>query len=161
MALGNLLGGKLDFVDDCIGEPVQRGLARLRPGEAMLLENTRFHTAEEENDPDFSRQLPTGKEIYVDDSFGWMHRAHAYTAGIVGHFREKGVGHLVSAELKALAPLLEGPARPFILILGGAKVSDKIGIIRNLLARIDRLLIGGGMAFSFLKAKGVAIGRSL
>jgi phosphoglycerate kinase len=126
-----------------------------------LLENLRFHKEEEKNDPEFSRQLAALAEVYVNDAFGAAHRAHASTAGMAQYVREKGAGLLLQKELDYLGRLLGAPERPFVALLGGAKVSDKIGVIKNLMPKLDGLLIGGGMAYTFLKAKGISIGRSL
>jgi phosphoglycerate kinase len=136
-------------------------LARATNDRVILLENLRFHKEEEKNDADFSRALASLAEVYVNDAFGAAHRAHASIAGMTRFFASKGAGLLLQKELDYLSRVLERPDKPFVLILGGAKVSDKIGVIRNLLPKIDTLLIGGGMAYTFLKAKGVAVGKSL
>ncbi|MER3459042.1 MAG: phosphoglycerate kinase, partial [Chloroflexota bacterium] len=136
-------------VDDSVGPEVEAAVADLRPGDVLLLENTRFHKEEEKNAPEYARQLAALADIYVNDAFGSAHRAHALA------------GFLMEKELDFLGRALENPDRPFIAILGGAKISDKIGVIRNLLTKVDRLLIGGGMANTFLKAQGFQVGDSL
>jgi phosphoglycerate kinase len=159
--LENLLGAPVGFIDDCIGEKVMQALQKLPAGGFLLLENTRFYPEEEKNDAAFSAKLASGFSVYINDAFGTLHRAQASTAGMAAHFKEKAMGFLVQKELAALTPLMTQPKSPFVVILGGAKVSDKIGILRNLLPRLQHLLIGGGMAFTFLKAQGVEIGASL
>ncbi len=145
---------------DCIG-PEVNALVQAREPQVILLENLRFHEEEEKNDPAFSQALASLTEVYVNDAFGAAHRAHASIAGMVKHFREKGSGLLLQKELDYLGRVLSQPERPFLTILGGAKVSDKIAVIRNLLPKVDTFLIGGGMAYSFLKAQGIAVGQSL
>jgi phosphoglycerate kinase len=145
---------------DCIGADVE-GLARDPGHRILLLENLRFHKEEEKNDPAFSRSLAALADVYVDDAFGAAHRAHASIAGMANFFTQKGAGLLLQKELDYLSRVLSKPDAPFVTILGGAKVSDKIGVIRNLLPKVNALLIGGGMAYTFLKAKGVDIGNSL
>lgn len=147
---------------DCVGAPVERMVGD--PGQrVILLENLRFHKEEEKNDPGFSQALAALADVYVDDAFGAAHRAHASISGIAKFFKpdHKGAGLLLKKELDYLSRVLRDPDKPFVTILGGAKVSDKIGVIRNLLTRVDTLLIGGGMAYTFLKAQGIEIGRSL
>ncbi len=158
--LSALLGRPVRFVDDCIGESVEQGVQAMAPGEVVLLENLRFHPEEEANDPAFAQALARLGEIYVNDAFGSAHRAHASTEG-VAHYLPAVAGLLMEKELRYLGNALANPERPFVAILGGAKVHDKIGVIQNLLPKVDRLLIGGGMAFTFLKAQGYEIGRSL
>ena len=148
------------MASDCIG-PAVENLVRTGDGKVVLLENLRFHPEEEKNDENFSRALAALADIYVDDAFGAAHRAHASIAGMTKFFKNKGAGLLLQKELDYLGPLLANPAEPFVTILGGAKVSDKIGVIRNLLPKVSALLIGGGMAYTFLKAKGIDIGKSL
>jgi phosphoglycerate kinase len=132
------------------------------PGSSIvLLENLRFHKEEETNDPEFSRALASLSDVYVNDAFGAAHRAHASIAGMAAFFAEKGAGLLMQKELDYFSPILTKPEKPFVTILGGAKVSDKIGVIKNLLTKVDALLIGGGMAYTFLKAQGTAVGKSL
>jgi phosphoglycerate kinase len=145
---------------DCIGPEVERMVRDLNQ-RVVLLENLRFHKEEEKNDPTFSKALASLADVYVDDAFGAAHRAHASIAGMAVFFKQKGAGLLLQKELDYLSRLLSKPERPFVTILGGAKVSDKIGVIRNLLPKVNALLIGGGMAYTFLKAKGIAIGKSL
>ena len=127
----------------------------------VLLENLRFHKEEEKNDTNFARALASLAEVYVDDAFGAAHRAHASISGMTPFFKAKAAGLLLQKELDYLSPLLANPSKPFVTILGGAKISDKIGVIRNLLPKVDTLLIGGGMAYTFLKAQGLEIGKSL
>lgn len=148
------------MASDCIG-PAVENLLRTGDDKVVLLENLRFHPEEEKNDENFSRTLAALADIYVDDAFGAAHRAHASIAGMAKFFKNKGAGLLLQKELDYLGPLLTNPAKPFVTILGGAKVSDKIGVIRNLLPKVSALLIGGGMAYTFLKANGVGIGKSL
>jgi phosphoglycerate kinase len=149
------------FSPDCVGD-VARELARqLESGQVLLLENLRFHAEEEANDPGFAKQLASLCEIYVNDAFGSAHRAHASTEGITHFVSKSAAGMLMEKELQYLGKALSEPARPFVAILGGAKVSDKIKVIDNLLGKVDSLLIGGGMAYTFLKAKGQDVGKSL
>jgi len=154
------LGQPVVMAPDCIGADVER-LAREPSHRILLLENLRFHSEEQKNDPAFSQSLAALADIYVDDAFGAAHRAHASIAGMAAFFKEKAAGLLLQKELDYLSRVLSKPEPPFVTILGGAKVSDKIGVIRNLLPKVNTLLIGGGMAYTFLKAKGVDIGRSL
>ena len=145
---------------DCVGPSVQE-LARDPNSRIVLLENLRFHPEEEKNDPNFSRSLASLADVYVNDAFGAAHRAHASTAGMAAFFEVKAAGLLLQRELDYLSRVLLNPVKPFIAVLGGAKVSDKIGVIKNLIPKLDALLIGGGMAYTFLKARGVRIGKSL
>lgn len=147
-------------VDDCKGEKVREAARALKPGEILLLENLRFYPEEEKNDPDFARELASLGEVYVNDAFGAAHRAHASTHGVAGYLPAVA-GLLMEKELKILGSLLENPRRPFMVLLGGAKVSDKIGVIKSLLRKADVLMIGGAMAFTFIKAQGGEVGRSL
>jgi phosphoglycerate kinase len=158
--LGVALGQKVALAPDCIGEVTLGLVAALKPGGALLLENLRFHPEEEANDRDFSHELARGKDLYINDAFGSAHRAHASTVGVTRFFAERAAGFLMMRELKALSALTHDPARPYVAILGGAKVSDKIGVIRNLMAKVDAILIGGAMAYTFLRARGIEIGRS-
>ena len=158
--LAQALSCAVTLAPDCVGSEVE-ALAQDPTHKVVLLENLRFHKEEEANDPAFSQALASLAEVYVNDAFGAAHRAHASTAGMAKFFREKGAGILLYKELDYLGRILSGPERPFIAILGGAKVSDKIGVMKNLIPKMDRLLIGGAMAYTFLKAKGVAVGRSL
>ena len=157
--LGELLGQPVGFVDDCLGPTVEKTAQGLAPGGVLLLENVRFYPEEERNDPAFATALARLGEVYVNDAFGTAHRAHASTEGIAHHL--PGVaGLLMEKEIKYLDEALATPARPYVAILGGAKVSDKIGVISRLLEQVNRLLIGGGMSYTFLKSKGYAIGSS-
>lgn len=158
--LSELLGQPLPLLPDCIGSAVKAEIATMSGGNACLLENVRFHPEEEANDPEFAAQLASLADLYVNDAFGTAHRAHASTEG-VAHLLPGVAGFLIEKELDYLGNALESPARPFVAILGGAKVKDKIAVIGSLLPKVDRLLIGGGMAFTFLKAKGYEIGKSL
>jgi phosphoglycerate kinase len=145
---------------DCIGPEVER-LARHSAERIILLENLRFHKQEEANDPSFSKALASLADVYVNDAFGAAHRAHASISGMAGFFSEKAAGLLMQKELEYLSRVLTKPDKPFVMILGGAKVSDKIGVIRNLLPKVSTLLVGGGMAYTFLKSKGIPTGKSL
>jgi phosphoglycerate kinase len=158
--LEQLLRRPVHFFDDCIGAAVEAGVASLPPNAVALLENVRFYPQEEANDPEFARALARLGEVYVNDAFGSAHRAHASTEG-VAHYLPAVAGLLMEKELRYLGQALSNPERPFVAILGGAKVHDKIGVIQNLLPKVDKLLIGGGMAFTFLKAQGYEIGKSL
>ena len=159
--LSKVLGQKVALAPDCIGDHTGKMIEALKPGEAILLENLRFHKEEEANDRDFSHELARHKQVYVNDGFGSAHRAHASTVGVTRFIAERAAGFLMMRELDALRAVTENPQRPSVAILGGAKVSDKIGLIRNLLTKVDAILIGGAMAYTFLKAQGVAVGRSL
>jgi phosphoglycerate kinase len=158
--LSELLGVAAPLQPDCIGPKVAASVQALKPGDVTLLENLRFHPEEEANDPSFARHLAALGDVYVDDAFGSAHRAHASTEGIT-HDLPAVAGLLMERELAALSRALDNPAHPFVTILGGAKVSDKIGVIQNLLSKVDALLIGGGMANTFLAAQGRPIGKSL
>jgi len=157
--LEHLLNQPVVLAPDCIGAEVER-LARDPSQRILLLENLRFHKEEEKNDPAFARSLAALADVYIDDAFGAAHRAHASIAGMALLFKDKAAGLLMQKELDYLSRLLSKPESPFVMILGGAKVSDKIGVIRNLLPKVDTLLIGGGMAYTFLKAQGVPVGKS-
>ena len=160
--LGELLGREIAFASDCVGDEAKKVVdANGKPGGVVLLENLRFHPEEEQNDTDFSKALASLADCYVDDAFGAAHRAHASVEGITHHFQQAAAGLLMEQELKYLGHVLEAPDRPFVAILGGAKVSDKIDVIENLLARVDRLLIGGAMAYTFFKSRNLPIGKSL
>lgn len=158
--LSRLLGQEVIFVPQVLGEETQRRVAALQPGQVMLLENVRFYPGEEKNDDQFSQALAQLADIYVNDAFGTAHRAHASTAG-VAKYLPAVAGFLLEKEISVMGKALASPERPFVAILGGAKVSDKIGVIQNLLDKVDVLLIGGGMANTFLKAQGLEVGRSL
>ena len=156
-----LLERPVPLAPDCVGETVQ-GLARgLKPGQVLLLENLRFHPEEEANDDGFARRLAQLADVYVNDAFAAAHRAHASIAAITRHLQPAAAGLLMRRELEALGRILEAPARPLVAVLGGAKVSDKIALVEHLLARVDALVIGGGMAFTFLRALGHGVGKSL
>jgi phosphoglycerate kinase len=154
------LGQKVALAPDCIGDTTGRMVNDLAMGSAILLENLRFHPEEEANDRDFAHELARGKQVYVNDAFGTAHRAHASTVGVTRFLGERAAGLLMIRELEALRAVTENPAHPYVAILGGAKVSDKIGVIRNLLNKVDAILIGGAMAYTFLKARGTPIGLS-
>src|SRR5215813_4074593 len=154
-------GENVGFCPDCVGPEAEEVATQLEKGQTLLLENLRFHAEEEANDPKFARQLANLAEYYVNDAFGSAHRAHASTEGITHFVKESAAGLLMQKELKYLGKALQNPEKPFVAILGGAKVSDKIGVIQNLLTKVDVLIIGGGMAYTFLKAQGQEIGRSL
>jgi len=159
--LTELLGVEVPLAADVIGDSAKAMAAALKPGQAMLIENVRFHKEEEKNDPEFAKALASLAEMYVNDAFGTAHRAHASTEGVTHYLSPCVAGYLIGKELGVMGAALEDPARPFIAILGGAKVSDKIGVIKNLLEKVDVLLIGGGMSYTFQKALGGAIGNSL
>ena len=150
----------ISFASDCIGEEAEQKAMALKDGEILLLENLRFHKEEEKNDPEFAKKLASLAELYVSDAFGTVHRAHASTVGVAGYL-PAAAGFLIGKELSVMGGALEKPERPFVAILGGAKVEDKIGVITNLLNKCDTLLIGGGMAYTFFKAMGYEIGDSL
>ncbi len=158
--LSTLLNKPVQVAPDCIGPEVEALAKNLQPGQVLLLENLRFHNEEEQNDPDFARQLASLGEVYVNDAFGTAHRAHASTEGVT-HFLPGVAGYLMEREINFLGGALEHPRRPFAAIIGGAKVSDKIAVLERLISKADMLLIGGGMANTFLKAKGCEIGDSL
>ncbi|MBM4079880.1 MAG: phosphoglycerate kinase [Planctomycetes bacterium] len=157
--LSELLGKLVPKLDDCVGPAVETAVAKMKPGDVALLENLRFHAGEEENDAAFAAGLAKLGDLYVDDAFGAAHRAHASIVGVTKHLKACA-GFLLQKEIKFLGKALSSPERPFIAILGGAKVSDKILVIENLLAKVNALLIGGGMAYTFLKAQGKGIGSS-
>jgi len=158
--LSNALGKKVALAPDCIGEFTGRMVSDLALGEALLLENLRFHHEEEANNRDFSHELARGKQVYINDAFGTAHRAHASTVGVTQFLRERAAGFLMLRELQILQAVTQNPAHPYILILGGAKVSDKIGVIKTMLTRVNLMLIGGAMAYTFMKARGLAVGKS-
>ncbi len=159
--LSQLLGQQIIMAPDCIGDNIQLLAKQLSAGRVMLLENVRFHGGETDNDPAFAAQLAALGEVYVNDAFGTAHRAHASTEGVARLLQPAVAGFLMEKELQYLGGALANPERPFVAILGGAKVSDKITVIENLLNKVDTILIGGGMAYTFLKAQGVEIGQSL
>lgn len=159
--LEELLGETVAFVEDCIGSPVEAALARLEPGRIALLENLRFHAGEETNDPEFARLLAQPARAFVNDAFGAAHRAHASVTGVVDHLPRRAAGRLLVKEVEALRRLLEAPERPFVALLGGAKIEGKLDTLTNLLPRVDSLLLGGGMANTFLAARGHDLAASL
>ena len=154
-------GENVGFCPECVGPEAEEVAPKLEKGQALLLENLRFHAEEEANDENFSRQLAKLADFYVNDAFGTAHRAHASTVGITRFVQKSAAGLLMEKELQYLGRVLQNPERPFVAILGGAKVSDKIGVIQNLLTKVDALIIGGGMAYTFLKAQGDPVGKSL
>jgi len=159
--LEELLGATIEFASDCVGDEAMQKAMALKDGEILLLENLRFHKEEEANDPEFSKQLASLAEVYVDDAFGAAHRAHASIEGITHYLNVKAAGYLMKKELDYLGAAVTNPRRPFIAIIGGAKISGKIDVINNLLQKADAVLIGGGMAYTFYKAEGLEIGKSL
>jgi 3-phosphoglycerate kinase len=158
--LSQLLGQPVAYVKDCIGPEVEAAVAKLANGDILLLENVRFYKEEELNDPAFAKKLAALADVYVNDAFGTAHRAHASTEGVTKYLKGYA-GFLMEKEIKFLGQLLENPARPFVAILGGAKISGKIDVIENLLSKVNTLIIGGGMAYTFFKARGVDVGHSL
>jgi phosphoglycerate kinase len=160
--LSELLDRPVEFAGDSIGDAARTAIDKAAAGgKVVLLENLRFHPEEEKNDSGFARQLADLADVYVNDAFGSAHRAHASTEAVVHHVKEKGAGLLMAAEVEYLGRILEQPDRPFVAVLGGAKVSDKLEVIQNLVPRVDALLIGGAMAYTFFKARGLPVGRSL
>lgn len=158
--LSKLMGKPVAFAEDCVGEPAEKAAASLKPGDVLVLENTRFHPEEEKNDLDLAKKMAALADVYVNDAFGSAHRAHSSTEG-VARFLPAVAGFLMEKEIQYLSQAIENPKRPFVAILGGAKVSDKIGVIKNLLTKADTILIGGGMANTFFKAQGYPVGKSL
>ena len=158
--LNELLGNKVTFATDIVGEDAKAKIAALKEGEAVLLENVRFDARETKNDPSFSKELADLAEVFVNDAFGSAHRAHSSTAGVADYLPAV-CGYLIEKEISVMGKALEDPARPFVAILGGAKVSDKIGVIKNLIDKVDTLIIGGGMAYTFFRALGNNVGTSL
>ena len=159
--LQDRLGKPVRKVDDCVGPKVEAAVKEMKPGDVLLLENVRFHPEEEKNDPEYAKALASLAEVYVNDAFGAAHRAHASTAGMAPHVKERAAGFLLKQEVDYLGKVLVDPERPLIAILGGAKVSDKISVIQSLLNRVDVLLIGGAMAYTFLRARGQKTGKSM
>ena len=157
--LSKLLGKPVKMLKDCIGDDVEKSVAAMKPGDVVLLENLRFHPEEEANDPGFAKKLASLGDLFVNDAFGTAHRAHASTEGVT-HYLPSVAGFLLGKEIKYLGSAVDNPTRPFVAILGGAKVKDKIKVIDNLLNKVDVLIIGGGMAYTFLKAQGKTIGSS-
>ena len=156
-----MLDKEVGFVDDCIGEAVEAAVSKLEDGDVLLLENLRYYKEETDNDPGFAKKLAGLGELYVNDAFGTAHRAHASTEGVTHFFDQCAAGYLMMKELDYLGRVMENPERPFVAILGGAKISGKIDVITNLLPKVDRVIIGGGMAYTFFKAQGLEIGKSL
>ena len=158
--LSEKLGFEVKLASDVIGESAKKLAAEVKPGEAILLENLRFHAEEEKNDPAFAKELASMADVFVNDAFGTAHRAHASTEGVT-HYLPSVAGYLIGKELDVMGKALTNPVRPFVAILGGAKVADKLNVIENLLNKVDTLIIGGGMAYTFLAAKGCEVGKSL
>jgi phosphoglycerate kinase len=158
--LSELLGKDVLLTDDCIGDGARKVVSDLREGQLVLLENLRFHPEEEANEENFSKALAAHAQVYVNDAFGAAHRAHASIAGMVRFVEERAIGFLMQRELAALGKLLSGAERPFLAMVGGAKVADKIGVLENLLSRVDEVVVGGAMANTFLKARGGLVGKS-
>jgi len=158
--LSQLLGKGVAYVKDSIGPEVEAAISKLGSGDVLLLENVRFYKEEEKNDPEFAKKLASLADIYVDDAFGTAHRAHASTEGVTKYLKGYA-GYLMEKEIKFLGQLIQNPAKPFVAILGGAKISGKIDVIKNLLPRVDTLIIGGGMSYTFFKARGLSVGNSL
>merc|ERR1711871_1641785 len=159
--LSELLGQDVTFVKDCIGEPVKEAVATMTPGSVALLENVRFYKEETKNEPEFAKKLAANADLFVNDAFGTAHRAHGSTEGVTAYLKPSVAGFLLQNELDYLQGAVAEPARPFAAIVGGSKVSSKIGVIESLLEKVDKLVIGGGMVFTFLKARGLEVGSSL
>ncbi|MFP6721969.1 MAG: phosphoglycerate kinase [Candidatus Poribacteria bacterium] len=159
--LSRLLGQRVKHTVDCIGVEVQAVISELSAGDVLLLENVRFYEEETKNDPAFAEELASLADIYVSDAFGTAHRAHASTEGVTHYFDQNAAGSLMEQEIRYLSRIVNDPDRPFIAIIGGAKVSDKITVIENLISQVDELIIGGGMAYTFFKSKGMEIGKSI
>jgi phosphoglycerate kinase len=159
--LSELLGQEVIKCDDCIGDDVAAAVNGMQNGQVALLENVRFYEGEEANDPEFAKQLAANADLYVNDAFGTAHRAHASTAGVTEYLSPSVAGYLIEKELQYLQNAIENPQRPLAAIIGGSKVSSKIGVIETLLEKVDKLLIGGGMIFTFYKARGLSVGKSL
>ena len=158
--LAELLETSVTFADDCVGDGVKKNIKDLKEGDVLLLENLRFHSGEEKNEESFSRALADGVDVYVNDAFGAAHRAHASTEGMVRFVRDKAAGFLMAKELEHLGGILKMPKQPFVAIVGGAKVSDKVGVLHSLVERTQTILVGGAMAYTLLEAKGVPVGSS-
>jgi len=159
--LSELLGKPVTFAPDCIGPEVERIVGSMKEGDIVLLENLRFHKEEEANDPEFAKKLASLGDVYVNDAFGTAHRAHASTEGVTKHFKQCAAGFLMQKEIEYLGNAVANPERPFLAILGGAKISGKIDVIENLLGKVDTLMIGGGMSYTFFKVMGLEVGKSL
>src|SRR6266568_7277541 len=158
--LQQLLDQDVIFADDCVGDGVKKLVRELKDGQVLLLENLRFHPQEEANDEAFAKELASLADVWVNDAFGTAHRAHASTAGMAKFVKEKAAGFLIKKEVEFLGKVLTRPAKPFVALLGGAKVSDKIKVIENLLGKADCICVGGAMAYTFLKAQGIEVGKS-
>lgn len=159
--LSQLLGTEVVHLEDCVGDTVKSHVEKMKDGDVCLLENVRFYPEEEKNDPSFAEKLAAGADLFVNDAFGTAHRAHASTHGVSKHLTPALAGLLMDKELKALSGVLDNPIRPFATVIGGAKVSSKIGVLENLMGRVDVMVVGGAMAFTFLKAQGKQVGKSL
>lgn len=159
--LGKLLGKEVKLAPDCIGAETERLVNEMKSGDVVILENLRFHKQEEKNDPEFARQLASLGDVYINDAFGSAHRAHASTEGVTKYIKTCAAGYLMQKELDYLGSALANPKRPYCAVLGGAKISGKIDVINNLIDKVDTLIVGGGMAFTFFKAQGKEIGKSL
>jgi phosphoglycerate kinase len=159
--LSELLGQTVIKTDDCVGDAVAAQISALENGQVALLENLRFHAGEEKNDPEFTKQLASLADVYVNDAFGTAHRAHSSTEGVTHYLKPSVAGYLIEKELQYLQNAIENPQKPLAAIIGGSKVSSKIGVIETLLDKVDKLLIGGGMIFTFYKARGLSVGKSL
>jgi len=159
--LRELLEKAVTMAPDCIGDEVKAIVSKMEDGDVVLLENLRFHAEEQKNDPDFAKKLAELADLYVNDAFGAAHRAHASTAGVTKYVSQSAAGFLMQKEIKYISEAIENPERPFMVVLGGAKVSDKIGVIENLMKKADDIIIGGAMAYTFLKAQGKKVGKSL
>jgi phosphoglycerate kinase len=159
--LSKLLGKEIKLAPDCIGAETEKLVNEMKPGDVVLLENLRFHKQEEKNDPEFAKQLASLGDVYINDAFGSAHRAHASTEGVTKFIKTCAAGYLMQKELNYLGSALTNPKRPYCAVLGGAKISGKIDVINNLLNKVDTLIVGGGMAFTFFKAQGKEIGKSL
>ena len=159
--LEKLLNKPVQFAPDCVGAEVERMVSNLKPGDVLLLENLRFHAEEEKNDPQFAKQLASLCDVYVNDAFGAAHRAHASTAGITTYVKQAAAGFLMQKEIESLTHVLTKPEKPYVAIVGGAKISDKIDLIRNFISIANTILIGGAMAYTFFRAKGISTGKSL
>lgn len=159
--LATLVDTPVHFAEDCIGPERDQVVAAAKPGEIVLLENVRFHKEEKKNDPEFAKKLSSGADLFVNDAFGSSHRAHASVSGVTEYLQPSVSGFLLEKEIQYLEDSVNNPSRPFVAILGGAKVSDKIGVIENLLSKVDSIVVGGGMTYTFYKAKGLPIGNSM
>ncbi|MCH8486331.1 MAG: phosphoglycerate kinase [Candidatus Cyclonatronum sp.] len=159
--LEKALPGNVYFGEDCVGEAAETAIAKAKAGDVVLLENVRFHAGETKNDAELSQKFAALGDVFVNDAFGSSHRAHCSVAGITEHLQPAAAGYLLQKEIQFLSDSVNSPERPFVAVLGGAKVSDKIGVIRNLLPKVNTIIIGGGMAYTFMKAKGLPIGKSL